>query len=430
MFALDLNLVRLRESFGWVQHTDDVLLQIAAIEASLGAAESAERGYLLTGDGDYLSPFARAQATLDPQLDALARLVADSPDELNRVKELQPLVAARMAEFRQAIDFGPSRLQDALAVIRTAKERDLTRAAREHLQLLRQTELGLLGERQSRVEKAARLSFVLAAGAGILSLASAVLGLFFFMRQSSRHRIRELQTELLHVSRLNTMGRTTSIMAHEIKQPLTAMRNYLQAIRRMVEAAGLTPADKIKETVEKTSAQVERAAEIIGRLRRFVERHETQRQAERLDSAIDEAIALMAISTEQLTLRRQIEPDLPSVMVDRIEVQQVLINLMRNAIEAMAQSARRELTVSAEAIAAEGTVRVSVSDTGPGLPASVSERLFQPFNSTKEDGMGVGLSICRMIVEGFGGRIWAVPNPEGGSIFHFTLPAAEARRAA
>ncbi len=430
LFALSLNLVHLRESFEWVQHTDDVLFLLAAIETHLIDAQSAERGYLLTGDADYVAPFARAQTGLDQQLDALQRLVADNAAQLQHVNELRQLVAARLSEFKQAIDLGPSRLQDALAIIRTAKEKGLTPAVRQRLQQLRQAELNLLRERQHRVERAVTLSSGLAIGAGILSLASAALGVFLFVRQRDQHRIRELQTELLHVSRVNTMGHTTSVMAHEIKQPLTAMRLYLQGVRSMLDAAHLTRPETIKETVDKTTAQVDRATEIIGRLRRFVERRETQRQAERLESVIDEAIALMAISTEQLTIRRKLPPGLPAVLVDRIELQQVLINLMRNAIEAMAYSVRRELTISGEMVASEGAVCVSVGDTGPGLAQSAADRLFQPFNSTKHDGMGVGLSICRTIVEGFGGRIWAGPNPGGGTIFHFTLPTVRARKAA
>lgn len=430
VFFLNLNLVRLRESFSWVQHTDDVLLQLAAIEANLVDAESAERGYLLTGDADYLRPYERARVGIDRQLQALAQQVSDNATQLARAKELQPLVDARMAVFQRAIALGPARLEDARAVVRAAKDQRLTQIARERIEQLRQTELGFLGERQRSAEGAATLSALVAAGAGMLSLTSAGLGLFFFQRQRSRYSIRELQTELLHLSRLTTMGQTASMMAHEIRQPLTATSNYLQGVRRMVEAAEAPPPGKIREALQKASAQVERAAEILGRLRRFVERRERERQEERIDGVIDEAIALMAVDTAGVTLRRSVAPNLPAVMIDRVEVQQVLINLMRNAIEAMEGSARRELTVSAERDPAEQTVRVSVRDSGPGLPPAVAERLFQPFISTKPAGMGVGLSICRTIIEGQGGRIWAAAAPEGGTVFHFTLPVAAARRAA
>jgi two-component system sensor kinase FixL len=214
------------------------------------------------------------------------------------------------------------------------------------------------------------------------------------------------------------------VIAHEVKQPLAATAAYLQGMRRMIDTAGLAASGRVTEALQKALAQVNRAVDILGRLRRFVERHDTQRQAEPIDGVIDEAVALMAIDSADVALRRRVGPNLPAVVIDRIEVQQVLINLMRNAVEAMGESPRRELTLSAEA--AERMVRVGVADTGPGLPPLVAERLFQPFVSTKEDGMGVGLSICRTIVESQGGRIWATANPEGGTTFHFTLPAAGA----
>jgi two-component system sensor kinase FixL len=195
-------------------------------------------------------------------------------------------------------------------------------------------------------------------------------------------------------------------------------------MRRMIDTAGLAPSGRVTEALQKALAQVNRAVDILGRLRRFVERHDAQRQAEPIDGVIDEAVALMAIDGADVALRRRVGLNLPAVVIDRIEVQQVLINLMRNAVEAMGESPRRELTLSVET--AERMVCVSVADTGPGLPPLVAERLFQPFVSTKEDGMGVGLSICRTIVESQGGRIWATANPEGGTTFRFTLPAAEA----
>jgi two-component system, LuxR family, sensor kinase FixL len=424
VFFLNLNLARLKESFGWVQHTDDVLLQLAAIEATLIEAESAERGYILTGDARYREPYDRAEAGLDGQLGKLAQLVVDNPGQHARVDELRPVIDARMAQFKRVIDIGPSRFPEALAVIQEVRKQALTPAARERLEQLRQTEIGLLGERQQRVTEATILSSAIAAGAGVLGLASAGFGLFLFLRQRSGYRIRELQTELLHVSRLNTMGQTASMIAHEVKQPLAATATYLQGLRRMIETAGMAQSGRVNEALQKALAQVNRAADIVGRLRRFVERRDAQRQAERIDGVIDEAIALMAVDTAQVALRRRIEPNLPAVVIDRVEVQQVLINLMRNAVEAMSQSPRRELTLSAEA--ADRMVRIGVGDTGPGLPPLVADRLFQPFVSTKEDGMGVGLSICHTLVEGQGGRIWVTANPEGGTTFHFTLPAAEA----
>lgn len=428
IFFLSLTLAHLRESFAWVEHTDQVLLEIAAIEADLIDAESAERGYLLTGESGYLEPYERARAGLDREVDALAALVADNPVQSERVRELRPVIDGRLAEFKQVIDLGPSRLEDAVRVIRTARNQPLTRAARERLELLREAEIRLLGERQERVHDAATLSVVATGGAALVSLASAGMGLFLFLRQRSGYRIRELQAELLHVSRLSSMGQTASMIAHEIRQPLSASATYLQTVRRLVEVAGLAQSDKINEAAQKAVAQLHRAGEIVGRMRRFVERRDAERRSERIDAVIDDAIALLGLDPGRITLRRRLDPGLPAVAIDRVEVQQVLINLMRNAVEAMAESPRRELALSAEA--EKDMVRVGVGDTGPGLPPAVAERLFQPFVSTKADGMGLGLSICHTIIERHGGRIWTTPNPEGGTTFHFTLPASRAHRLA
>jgi two-component system sensor kinase FixL len=142
---------------------------------------------------------------------------------------------------------------------------------------------------------------------------------------------------------------------------------------------------------------------------------------EEMTKIFDESVMLLGIKSEGLQIISQVDLDLPRVIVDKIQIQQVLINLMRNAVEAMEASRQRLLELSA---IADGMVRVSVKDIGPGLLKDVADRLFQPFISTKESGMGVGLSICRTIVDGNGGRIWAEPNPAGGTVFSFSLPKA------
>jgi two-component system sensor kinase FixL len=167
-----------------------------------------------------------------------------------------------------------------------------------------------------------------------------------------------------------------------------------------------------------------RAGDILGRLRAFVEKRERHCQSEDLNELVDGAVRLGLVDAHDAGIEVKIEPDpdMPRVTVDRIEIQQVLVNLMRNAAEAMMESRRRELTISIDQIDA-GYLTVSVADTGPGLPAEVARRLFQPFVSTKQNGMGMGLNICRTIVETHSGRLWSDPNPGGGAIFRFRLPA-------
>jgi two-component system, LuxR family, sensor kinase FixL len=422
VFALNLNVGRLKESFGWVEHTDEVLLQLTSIEATVIDAESGERGYLLTGSTAYLDSYTHARDAIGGRMDALAGLVADNAEQVQRVRALRSLIDNRFDEYKRVVDLGPEHLADALVILKTARAERLTPQIREGLAHLRQIELTLLDQRQRGAQRDAALANLLAIAAGVLALLSVALGLFLFQRQRSRYRIQQLQSELIHVSRLNTMGQTASMLAHEMRQPLTATANYLQAARRLVESGASPPAPKIGEALGKAGAQVERAAQIVDRLRRLVDKGETERGAEDVGATIDEAVSLIELGSADVALRREIDPRLGPAVIDKVQIQQVLINLMRNASEAMRHSAHREILVSAQA--AKGMVEVAVADTGPGLPKEVADRLFQPFVSTKPDGMGVGLSICRAIVESHGGRIWADMRPEGGTVFRFTLPAA------
>jgi len=207
-----------------------------------------------------------------------------------------------------------------------------------------------------------------------------------------------------------------------VNQPLTAAGSYVRAGRRLVQAGDLDRAD---EALRKGADQVTRASQVIQRLRQFVKKAEAQRSVEDLRQTIEEAVALALLGTEDSGLRLEIElaVDTPSVFIDKVQVQQVLLNLIRNAVEAMHDSARIELTIGAVPVG-DGMVEVKVVDTGAGLAADIRDRLFQPFVTTKASGMGVGLSICRGIVQAHGGKMWVAENPGGGTAFHFTLPAA------
>jgi two-component system sensor kinase FixL len=245
-------------------------------------------------------------------------------------------------------------------------------------------------------------------------------------RQEAEARLQELQSELVHVARLSEMGQMSSALAHELNQPLSAASTYLQAgLRLMQTKPGAAPLDALRKAGE----QVQRATDILRHLRRFAKKGEVSRRVEDLAQVIEEANALAMVGTRStgVTLRLNLDPRARSSVIDRVQIQQVVVNLMRNAIEAMAQSDRRELAVSTAP--RDGDFHeVTVADTGPGLPAEVAAQLFKPFVTTKESGMGVGLSICRSIVESHGGKIWAEDNPGGGTRFRFTLPAREIKR--
>jgi two-component system sensor kinase FixL len=245
-------------------------------------------------------------------------------------------------------------------------------------------------------------------------------------RQRTRQRLQELQAELSHVSRVSEMGQMASALAHEITQPIAAASNYLQAARRLRGQRGPGQVERIDEALEQAAGQVERASQILRRLRTFIKKGEPEFQAENAAELIEEgsAIALVGARERGITVRLHVAARLPAVLVDKIQIQQVIVNLMRNAVEAMEQSGRRELTIDVALTEDARHVRVRVIDTGPGLAPEVAERLFTPFTTTKAHGIGVGLSICRSIVEGHGGALVADANPEGGTVFSFTLPVA------
>jgi two-component system sensor kinase FixL len=242
-------------------------------------------------------------------------------------------------------------------------------------------------------------------------------------RQAAERRFQDVQSELAHVSRLSAMGEMASALAHELNQPLSATANYIQGSLRLLKEE---PVDKaiVTEALTVAGEQMFRAGDIIRRLRDFVSKGETERQIENLPQLLEEAGALAMVGAKDrgVRLTYDIAPDVALVMVDKVQIQQVVLNLMRNGVEAMADTAVRELTVAA-APAADDMVLVSVKDTGTGLSPEVAGQLFQPFVTTKQHGMGVGLSISRTIVEAHGGRIWADGQPGKGTTFHFTVRA-------
>ena len=244
-------------------------------------------------------------------------------------------------------------------------------------------------------------------------------------RQASEARLQELQSELVHVSRLTAMGQMASALAHELNQPLLAIVGYMKGSRRLLESGTEDSSSLLRDALDKAGDQAMRAGQIIRRLREFVGRGDTDRRVESVKKLIEEASALALVGTkdQRVRVRFQFDPAIDLVLVDKIQIQQVVLNLIRNAVEAMAASERRELTISTAADD-DDMVAVSVADTGSGIAPEFMSQLFQPFVTDKPHGMGVGLSICRTIVEAHGGRITVEANPGEGTIFRFTLRAA------
>ena len=410
--AMGLNLVRLRESFAGVGHTNEVLRNVAAAERALLEAESGERGYLLTGEGSYLDSYNRSRTEIPRLLEALGRLIADNPDQVQRLTELRGSIESRLAELKQVVELGPARAAEALAILQTARSRQLTPQIEGQLGQMRRVELSLLDERQQSVDRVAILATIIAAAMGVLALLSAAIGAFLLERQRTVSQLRaanedltrsqdglisreahlqailatvpdamvviddrgviqsfsaaaerlfgyaagevqgrnvsmlmpepyrhehdgylgrymttgeqriigvgrvvvgqredgstfpmelsvgevalerkkqfigfvrdltrrqegerllhEVQSELLHVSRLSTMGEMASALAHELNQPLSAMTNYLQGSRRLLENSADEHAGMISDALDKAAEQALRAGQVIQRLREFV----------------------------------------------------------------------------------------------------------------------------------------------------------------
>ena len=241
-------------------------------------------------------------------------------------------------------------------------------------------------------------------------------------RDAAERRLQDVQGELVHVSRLTALGEMASAMAHELNQPLTAAASFMKGCLILLKRKPLDEA-RLADMISQGADQALRAGQIIRRLRDFVSKGEAERRIESLPQLLEEAGALAMVGARErsVRLRYDVDPRVNLVLADKVQIQQVALNLIRNGIEAMEDSASKDIFVGAKP-AANDMVEVYVSDTGHGITPEAAEQLFQPFMTTKAQGMGIGLSISRTIIEAHGGRIWVDPNPKGGAIFRFTLP--------
>lgn len=241
-------------------------------------------------------------------------------------------------------------------------------------------------------------------------------------REKAKKRLECLSADLAHMGRLNELGQMVSALAHELSQPLAAAQNYLGAARRFENARGAD--ERVAGAIEKADGQITRSKEIIQRVREFVRRGQRMTANLPLLPLVEEAAQLATLDSKGRGVSLEISIDRGlRVEADKVQIQQVLVNLIRNALEAMEHSPSRQIRIAA-AMAGD-SIEVSVADTGPGIAPEIAERLFEPFTTTKADGMGVGLSLCRGIVERHGGHIQHQAGEKGGAMFYFTLPAAK-----
>jgi PAS domain S-box-containing protein len=242
---------------------------------------------------------------------------------------------------------------------------------------------------------------------------------------AANEQLRENQALLAHAQRVSTTGELAAGLIHEIGQPMAAVAHYAHGFARRLQADA-PPLDELRSAAAELVGEADRATEVLRRLRGFVRRFPPQRLAVELPSVMREVAALLAsdVRRRSIALTWDVAAELPAVFVDPIQVQQVLVNLLRNAFDAVADCSSGERRVAVRAVAEPAGVIVIVRDCGDGLPDDGADRLFEPFYSTKSDGLGLGLPICRTIVEAHEGRIWAQPAEPRGAEFCVLLPIA------
>jgi C4-dicarboxylate-specific signal transduction histidine kinase len=247
-----------------------------------------------------------------------------------------------------------------------------------------------------------------------------------FVRNLTESRKIEERMQALHADRLNAMGGMATALAHEINQPLSAVVTYLSAAQRSLKMPPKLRPEKVEDTIGKAAVQAVRAATILKHMRQFVSRGEPDKAVHRLHDLIAEACELTNAIAKAINAQTVLNLDAKDdrVLADKIQIQQVIVNLKRNAIEAMSASTKRLLTISTS-LTADGMIRTDIVDTGAGFMEDGKKHLFEPFMSNKAHGMGVGLAISRSIVEAHYGALWGEPNPDGGAILSFTLPLAD-----
>ncbi|MYK27948.1 MAG: PAS domain S-box protein [Gammaproteobacteria bacterium] len=238
----------------------------------------------------------------------------------------------------------------------------------------------------------------------------------------ARARIEELRSELMRVARANIVGEMGSALAHELTQPLSAIVGFVEASAALLDQGGGEVPEKVREHMEQAVVQSLRAGDVVRLLREFTARGETERSVNDINVVVEETFRLATLGTaaDGIDVKLDLAADLPPVLIDQVQIQQVVLNLVRNSIDALSDSEAPAITL--ETVAGRERVEVVVRDNGPGISPDVRERVFEPFVSTKPDGIGIGLSICRTIIEAHGGRIEVEAGTECGAAFRFSVP--------
>jgi len=276
----------------------------------------------------------------------------------------------------------------------------------------------LLGQRKDGTEFPLSLRLAEAFGGGQLVIVGFMQDLT--SKEANEYRLEQLQRELAHFARVNEMGTLASTIAHELNQPLMAVTNIVQTAVQILRDGMVAEQENLAVALELAGHEALRAGDILRRLRAFLSRGELEKTLEDACKIARDAVSLAASGSIFRSISCIVEcpPDLQPILVDRVQIQQVILNLVRNATQSVGANGKVIVRITPD----DGQMRFSVIDTGPGVPHDRVERLFEPFSTTKSNGMGMGLPICRTIIEAHGGRIWYQPGEDTGAIFTFTLP--------
>lgn len=451
-----------------VQATDELETLGSAMDA-LVDQETGVRGYLLSGDEKFLEPYHRGGNAYIAAIEKLRGFSSRVPRRLDELDELVKKWRSETAEREIALMAKPETQEDARALgssMAGKSEMDLIRAKVDEID---GAERELLAERDAVQKQAFATAYIVTVLGGAASLVVAILMGVLLTRGIVRPITRmtsvmtalakgdsaiavpevgrndeigemaaavqvfkdnmierqRAQAELARVGRLTTMGELVASIAHEVNQPLAGIVTHSDACRRWLNR-DRPDLDEVRSAVSHISQDGKRAANIIENLRALTKKSAPQFGWLDINGAIREILALTRSELMQhdLVLHIDLSDDERTVFGDRVQLQQVVLNLTMNGIEAMSAVVDRPkvLTISSERVE-EGDVLVAVKDTGPGIDPATADRIFDSFFTTKPNGMGMGLSICRSIVEAHGGRFWASPNRPHGAIFQFTLPA-------
>lgn len=241
--------------------------------------------------------------------------------------------------------------------------------------------------------------------------------------ERAERQINQLQTNLLQSSRLSVMSEMASALAHELNQPLSAIMSYVDAAQHVLNSGTAKGSTRVQDILGKAATQARRAGQIVHHLRTFVLTGETEKSEEDLNIVVQDSLAMALTGAGQkISINLQLSGGLPNVLIDRVQIQQVIVNLVRNAIDVLADGSGGAIGISTSQ--ADNQLLLRVSDNGPGISAEVADRLFHPFVTTKPKGMGIGLSMCKSIVDSHGGKIWVEKSNTGGAAFSFTVPIA------